>query len=267
MKLICQVLSICGWIFHAFITYRLGFQKFYSRGEQQLLSFWGASTDSHFHNKAPVGYYYRPGSNPEKQSPIVFVHGIGVGLLCYLSFFKQLVMESDRPVVAIELPHVSSLLYPIYRPVVEDVPTVAEMVDAVEHIFRKHGFVRSTRQGGKGQLNKATFIGHSLGTTVLAWIIRHRPHLVQKAIFIDPICFMLHVRFIILSLRTIFKSPFIYSYCPSFRHTVFHSSILPFLSSCRLSYMHTAFSSCCLFFMLPFIYSYCPSFLHTELVA
>jgi hypothetical protein len=31
--------------------------------------------------------------------------------------------------------------------------------------------------------------------------------------------------------------------------------------------MHTAFSSCCLFFMLPFIYSYCPSFLHTELVA
>ena len=38
----------------------------------------------------------------------------------------------------------------------------------------------------------ATFVGHSLGSVYLSWVIRLRPNLVASAVFVDPIVFLLH---------------------------------------------------------------------------
>lgn len=35
-------------------------------------------------------------------------------------------------------------------------------------------------------------MGHSLGTIYLSWVARLRPSLLASAVFIDPICFLLH---------------------------------------------------------------------------
>ncbi len=71
----------------------------------------------------PVTYYYHPGNDqivdnieddgisPPKSSnntPVVFVHGIGVGLIVYIPLIDAL-MESGRPLFLPELPYVSGL--------------------------------------------------------------------------------------------------------------------------------------------------------------
>jgi len=75
----------------------------------------------------PVTYYYHPGNNNKssfmdtdpteydgisrqqnaKSIPIVFVHGIGVGIVCYIPLIDAL-MESGRPIFLPELPYVSA---------------------------------------------------------------------------------------------------------------------------------------------------------------
>jgi hypothetical protein len=72
----------------------------------------------------PVTYYYHPGHDPvvldsdnskvyglpprekSKKTPIVFVHGIGIGLIVYLPVIDAL-LESGRPLLLPEIPYVS----------------------------------------------------------------------------------------------------------------------------------------------------------------
>jgi len=63
---------------------------------------------------------------------------------------------------------------------VEDVPTMEETVREIEEMLTSKGF------------RKATFVAHSLGTAVCAWIIKEARKYVGGCVLIDPICFLLH---------------------------------------------------------------------------
>lgn len=58
----------------------------------------------------PITYYYYPGSKDKpadaKELPIVFVHGIGIGLLSYVPLIDHF-LESGRPILLPEIPYVS----------------------------------------------------------------------------------------------------------------------------------------------------------------
>jgi len=54
-----------------------------------------------------------------------------------------------------------------------------EMADALADMLEVHGH------------SEACFIGHSFGTFVMSWVLRWRPEIVAKAIFLDPVCFLL----------------------------------------------------------------------------
>jgi len=126
-------------------------------------------------------WYYNPNSrnenaplkkNHQKQQPIVFIHGVGGGLFCYFNFLRKL-YKLNRPLFLVELPYVSMRL-------IEDVPTMEETVQEIEEMLTSHGFP------------KATFVAHSLGTAVCAWVIKEARKRVGGVVLIDPICFLLH---------------------------------------------------------------------------
>jgi hypothetical protein len=71
--------------------------------------------------------------------PIVFIHGLGHGLIYYLGF---LVRIRERPLLLLELPHVSTRMW-------ERVPTPLDTVLGIQTILQEHNF------------RKAVFIGHS----------------------------------------------------------------------------------------------------------
>eukprot|EP00158_Paraphelidium_tribonemae_P003587 Partr_v1_DN26241_c0_g1_i1_m48694 putative NA len=124
-----------------------------------------------------------PDSKQDTTEPLIFFHGIGVGIVAYIAFFRKLSTMPEgrkRPIVLVEIPMVSSTFFPLYSSMLHRVPTPREFVDDLNAIVNSLGH------------KKATFVGHSLGSTVLSWCIRMRPEMVSRAVFLDPVCFLLH---------------------------------------------------------------------------
>lgn len=154
----------------------------------------------HRHTRgAPLRYWYHPGlaqcsrarsdgatgavpsaAASAARAPIVFVHGVGFGLLPYTGWARKLLHAArGAPVMLLCLPFGAQQLGAELG--WRRTPAHAEQATwEVALALRKHGH------------REATFVGHSLGTTVLTWLCRLRPRLVASSVFIDPICFLLH---------------------------------------------------------------------------
>ena len=138
-----------------------------------------------YHVAEGLTYWYHPGSpttcpdgRPRDSpacTPLVFVHGVGLGPLPYVGFIEQLSEQSAGPVMIIELPFVAQRLSGLFKN-----PQHDSTVQAIECSMTRHG------------INSATFVGHSLGTVYLSWVAQQRPQLMASCVFIDPIVFLLH---------------------------------------------------------------------------
>ena len=125
-------------------------------------------------------------STPASSPPIVVLHGVG-GLVPYVPFLLQL--RSTFPTTALIVPFLThcSLITPAYEP-----PAPVDTTEVV------HGLAAAVRAeaGGRGGAGasapKAVFFGHSLGTAILASIVKSYPTLIGGAMFVDPICFLLY---------------------------------------------------------------------------
>ena len=105
--------------------------------------------------------------------PLMFFHGVG-GIFSYLPIVDGL-LATNRPVIVIEMPYVSLHIAP-------NVPSIAEHISAVEQILKENSW------------EKTILMGHSFGTNVMSWIVQGIPQRVAGAVFLDPVCFMLHLK-------------------------------------------------------------------------
>ncbi len=126
-------------------------------------------------------YWFRPARHSNSNSndpklkklqPVVFLHGIGVGISQNLPLLRNL--HEDREVYLVELPWVCLRLG-------EKPPSPDEFVRTIEFMLSSHG------RWGTG----ACFIGHSYGTYAVAWVLRKRPKLVRSMMLIEPVCLLL----------------------------------------------------------------------------
>ncbi|KAI8351205.1 Alpha/Beta hydrolase protein [Choanephora cucurbitarum] len=124
--------------------------------------------------KDKITYWYRAPTDGQRKTPIVFVHGIGIGVLSYAEWISLLLSRlSDRPIFLVELPYVAMRM-------VDTVPTATETTKEVRQMLNQYGY------------DKAVYVSHSLGTAVTSWIIKLAPDTVAGTVMIDPICFLLH---------------------------------------------------------------------------
>ena len=115
--------------------------------------------------------YIRRGSSSEL--PIVFFHGIGIGLAPYLRLLFSIATRfPNRTIIAFEKKAISMQL------------TTKIMLpdEYAEKVFK---------QLKNEKIEKIVTIGHSLGTIVMCWLDKYYPGLVHSRIFIDPVCFTL----------------------------------------------------------------------------
>jgi len=123
-------------------------------------------------NGAFVYWAYRPpGVDTVDHTPIVFVHGLGIGLGQYINVIHQMV-ALGQPLLLVEIMHISSQLY-------ESVPNRDLVVEAMHEMLTRNRFSRGI------------FCGHSYGTVYVSWAIKHRPNMVASAFLADPIVFLL----------------------------------------------------------------------------
>ncbi|KAJ3205691.1 hypothetical protein HDU67_008686 [Dinochytrium kinnereticum] len=119
-------------------------------------------------------------SPPSSLPPILFVHGIGAGLVIYLPLIRTLLARfPTRHILLLELRHVSMQLN-------SRVPSMEQTLESVQSVFDHVG------------TDQAVWIGHSLGSVVCSWVCRERPEWVSRVVFVDPVVFGLwnhHVAF------------------------------------------------------------------------
>ena len=123
-------------------------------------------------------------------NPIIFIHGIGAGLLIYIEFLKYLFNNcnqlKNRFIILIELPWIS-MCFP--SKLFANNTKFPSMNDAIENNF-KLIFDQYCIKYNK----KCILMGHSFGTIIMSWIIKSDllKREIYQSIFIDPVCFELY---------------------------------------------------------------------------
>jgi pimeloyl-ACP methyl ester carboxylesterase len=135
----------------------------------------GSTSFAYFHCAAPREPAVlitggRVQSKVKPLPPVVFIHGLGVGVTPYLPLLRRL--KRTRECFVVELLEVTQVGC-------DEILPPAKVADSIAEMLQAHGH------------ESACFMGHSYGTAVLTWVIRNRRELVTKAVFLDPICFML----------------------------------------------------------------------------
>jgi pimeloyl-ACP methyl ester carboxylesterase len=179
-------------------TYPLGFHLLILGGTEIPLRIMMKRRGFERRSIGPVSYYFHPGryltevevdstdrngndsdedAEFDLKTPIIFVHGIGIGLIVYMPLIDKL-LETGRPILLPEIPYVSG-----FRPWLSPLSVLSpgSVVSTMTAMLASHGFMRGT------------WVGHSYGTSWLSYMVKFARHAVASLVFLDPICFCLHV--------------------------------------------------------------------------
>ena len=125
-------------------------------------------------------YWHRPHTS-RTRLPVLFIHGIGIGLYPYVNFLAELNQglkdtEEEVGIIAIEIMSISSR---ITHPTLEK----DEMCKEILSILKKHRW------------DQVVLISHSYGSVISTHLLRTRETAsrIGPVILIDPISFLLHV--------------------------------------------------------------------------
>lgn len=103
--------------------------------------------------------------------PLVFFHGIGIGLISYHFMLNNL--AGDRDIVLLQVPEVA--MQHQAKPQVS--PSIFQQ--GLRKIIQRHSY------------SKICAMGHSYGTVLVSWVLRDLREFVAGVVFLDPVCFLL----------------------------------------------------------------------------
>ncbi|CAF1112454.1 unnamed protein product [Rotaria sordida] len=120
-----------------------------------------------------IAFYVRKYPKKTSLPPILFLHGLSLGVNTYISFIRRLT-SLDRTIILLDIPSVSMRLH-------TEVLSMSSILSSIEQLLIS--------------LNEQyiTSISHSYGTLIQSCIVKQLPHRVrdQPMIFIDPVCFLI----------------------------------------------------------------------------
>lgn len=127
-----------------------------------------------------LSYWYRPHTS-RSRLPVLFIHGIGIGLYPYVNFLKELKQDLDGPdgevgIIAIEI-------MPISFRMTHEALGKAAMCSEVLAILKKHGW------------EKVVLVSHSYGSIISTHLLRtpETASRIGPLVLIDPVSFLLYV--------------------------------------------------------------------------
>ncbi|TDL29568.1 hypothetical protein BD410DRAFT_780011 [Rickenella mellea] len=128
--------------------------------------------------RTPQGY-----SSGVGPSPVVFIHGLGLGLFQYQRFLHDLLKgHPDAPLLILLQPQISQdIIHPRYLKPMRRFETVKCLHGLLESL----GWIGDTLKDNKG----VTILSHSNGSYAHAWFLKSYPALVIRSCFVDPVIF------------------------------------------------------------------------------
>jgi len=123
--------------------------------------------------------------------PVVFLHGLGLGLAQYAAFFTRLMKAiPEHPIVVPIQPHIS---HDIFHPRFISPMGRYEMVQCLAGLLRKLGWVSEDNSAGEPIMSKnlsgVIMFSHSNGSFAHAWFTKAHPEMIARSCFVDPVTF------------------------------------------------------------------------------
>jgi pimeloyl-ACP methyl ester carboxylesterase len=169
----------CNMLYNGYRFHRNSLSQFFSIFPFRPLTIFTAY-------RSPVRHltYWHRRHTSKSRLPVLFIHGIGIGLYPYTSFLRDLNSEleiggtgdGEVGIIALEIMPVSSR---ITHPALERDAMTSEIME----IMRYHGWSRFV------------LVSHSYGSVIAAHLLksdRFAP-LIGPTVFIDPVSFLLHL--------------------------------------------------------------------------
>ncbi|KAF8076473.1 hypothetical protein FPV67DRAFT_1406656 [Lyophyllum atratum] len=143
-----------------------------------------------------VPKYWNSADSPR---PIVFIHGLGLGLLQYNAVLQHLFQQfPDRPLLILLQPQMSQQIFNsrYLRPMSRH-----ETADRLANLINHLGWVHYPTDGGKGTSDNSienkeiarktgvTMLSHSNGSYTHAWMLKGHSELIARSCFMDPVTF------------------------------------------------------------------------------
>lgn len=172
-----------------FIWYAgVALSNFYQR--RQYESKWNATVATYkgmeYILRVPHGWSIQKGPRP-----VIFLHGLGLGLTQYKMFLSHLFRAvRDRPVLVPLQPHVSQeLFHPNYLKPMSRHQSADLLADLLEDL----GWARRRNDDSDSSLSEepkgVTVLSHSNGSFIHAWLLKAYPEMVSRSCFVDPVTF------------------------------------------------------------------------------
>lgn len=137
-------------------------------------------------HRSPVthlSYWHRPHTS-KKRLPVLFIHGIGIGLYPYVDFLDDLIHKVDESSVEDDgqIGIIALEIMPVAFRITHSALSKEAMCSEINVILRHHGW------------KDVVLVAHSYGTVVATHIL-HDSVLrssISSVILVDPVCFLLH---------------------------------------------------------------------------
>mmetsp|Transcript_30061 Transcript_30061/g.64923 ORF Transcript_30061/g.64923 Transcript_30061/m.64923 type:complete len:667 (+) Transcript_30061:113-2113(+) len=110
--------------------------------------------------------------NGGSHTPMVFVHGLGVGLVPYYDFIRRLSRRHSGDMYVPEFPCLAMAPW-------ESVPSAREVVAQLQDMLAANGHT------------SAHFVGHSFGSLIIGWMLKMSPSSMVYATLMEPAQFLL----------------------------------------------------------------------------
>ncbi|KAH8722939.1 hypothetical protein GQ44DRAFT_342004 [Phaeosphaeriaceae sp. PMI808] len=130
---------------------------------------------------ADLSYWYRPHTS-KTRLPLLFIHGIGIGLYPYAKFFDEINRfdqtdgDGEIGIIAVEFMPIS---FRITGPILDRDETCRQ----INMILERHGF------------EKVVLVSHSYGSVVSTHLLQNTTTAAKigPILFVDPVTFLLHL--------------------------------------------------------------------------
>jgi pimeloyl-ACP methyl ester carboxylesterase len=129
-----------------------------------------------------LSYWYRPHTS-KTRLPILFIHGIGIGLYPYAKFLDEINKFDPQPGEDGEIGIIAVELMPISFRITGPILDRDEICRQINIILERHGF------------DKVVLASHSYGSVVTTHLLQN-PTTAAKIgpmLFVDPVTFLLHL--------------------------------------------------------------------------
>ena len=187
---VVDTVTVIYMLYHSF--------QFHGLGLQQLLTVFPfrplALISLHRSPGRSLSYWHRPHTSTTAM-PVLFIHGIGIGLYPYVNFLAQLnrkdtsppdhyftaqqgtkVVDGDIGIIALEI-------MPISFRITRAMPGKEQLVEEILAILARHGW------------EKVVLVSHSYGSVISTHLLQHElaSTLIGPTVLVDPVSILLHL--------------------------------------------------------------------------